>query len=52
VATRSKEQLKDFFEWWVCKLRGTNSTDAVDYPDYAHAVAVAVADKTVDVELS
>ena len=28
---------------------GTNSTDAVDYPDYAHAVAVAVANKTVDV---
>jgi ribose 5-phosphate isomerase B len=28
---------------------GTNSEDAVDYPDYAHAVARAVADHTADV---
>jgi ribose 5-phosphate isomerase B len=28
---------------------GTNSEDAVDYPDFAHAVARAVADGTVDV---
>jgi ribose 5-phosphate isomerase B len=27
---------------------GTNSEDAVDYPDFAHAVARAVADKQVD----
>ena len=28
---------------------GTNSKDAVDYPDFAHAVAKAVSDKTADV---
>jgi len=28
---------------------GTNSTDAVDYPDYAHAVARAVADRSAEV---
>ena len=28
---------------------GTNSKDAVDYPDFAHAVAVAVSEKSVDV---
>jgi ribose 5-phosphate isomerase B len=28
---------------------GTNSEEAVDYPDYAHAVARAVADHTADV---
>ncbi len=28
---------------------GTNSTDAVDYPDFAHAVAVAVSEKSADV---
>ena len=28
---------------------GTNSTDAVDYPDYAHAVAKAVGERQVDV---
>jgi len=45
-----KEQLKDFLNELGLQVRdfGTNSTDAVDYPDYAHAVAVAVADKTVD----
>ncbi|MCU1290195.1 MAG: ribose-5-phosphate isomerase [Acidobacteria bacterium] len=45
-----KEQLKDFLNELGLLVRdfGTNSTDAVDYPDYAHAVAVAVADKTID----
>lgn len=45
-----KEKLKDFLSELSLQVRdfGTNSTDAVDYPDYAHAVAVAVADKTVD----
>ncbi|MDQ2747313.1 MAG: RpiB/LacA/LacB family sugar-phosphate isomerase [Acidobacteriota bacterium] len=28
---------------------GTNSKDAVDYPDFAHAVARAVSDKSIDV---
>ena len=27
---------------------GTNSTDAVDYPDFAHAVACAVGERKVD----
>ena len=27
---------------------GTNSTDAVDYPDFAHAVAKAVSNRQVD----
>jgi len=46
-----KEQLKDFLSELSLQVRdfGTNSIDAVDYPDYAHAVAVAVSDKTVDV---
>ncbi|MGI8883704.1 MAG: RpiB/LacA/LacB family sugar-phosphate isomerase, partial [Pyrinomonadaceae bacterium] len=45
-----KEKLKDFLSELGLQVRdfGTNSTDAVDYPDYAHAVAVAVADKKVD----
>jgi ribose 5-phosphate isomerase B len=45
-----KEQLKNFLAELGLQVRdfGTDSTDAVDYPDYAHAVAVAVADKTVD----
>ena len=45
-----KEQLKDFLDELGLQVRdfGTNSTDAVDYPDYAHAVAVAVSNKTVD----
>ncbi len=33
-------QIRDF---------GTNSEDAVDYPDFAHAVAKAVSEKQVDV---
>jgi ribose 5-phosphate isomerase B len=46
-----KDQLKSFLAELGLQVRdfGTNSTDAVDYPDYAHAVAVAVADKSVDV---
>ncbi|HEV7643736.1 MAG TPA: ribose 5-phosphate isomerase B [Pyrinomonadaceae bacterium] len=46
-----KEDLKDFLAGLGVQVRdfGTNSTDAVDYPDYAHAVAKAVADKVADV---
>ena len=46
-----KEDLKDFLAGLGFQVRdfGTNSTDAVDYPDYAHAVAKAVADKSADV---
>jgi ribose 5-phosphate isomerase B len=45
-----KEELKDFLGGLGFQVRdfGTNSTDAVDYPDHAHAVARAVADKTAD----
>ena len=46
-----KEQLKDFLIESGLQVRdfGTNSTDAVDYPDFAHAVAKAVGEKQVDV---
>ncbi|HUR96659.1 MAG TPA: ribose 5-phosphate isomerase B [Pyrinomonadaceae bacterium] len=46
-----KEQLKTFLEQLGLQVRdfGTNSTEAVDYPDYAHAVARSVAAKHVDV---
>ncbi|HSK72159.1 MAG TPA: RpiB/LacA/LacB family sugar-phosphate isomerase [Pyrinomonadaceae bacterium] len=46
-----KEQLKDFLANLGLQVRdfGTNSTDAVDYPDFAHAVAKAVSEKQVDV---
>jgi len=46
-----KEQLKEFLTGLGLSVRdfGTNSTDAVDYPDFAHAVAVAVADRHVDI---
>lgn len=46
-----KEQLKDFLTESGLQVRdfGTNSTDAVDYPDFAHAVAKAVGEKQVDV---
>ena len=39
-----KEQLKNFLGDLGLQVRdfGTNSKDAVDYPDFAHAVAVAV----------
>lgn len=46
-----KQQLKDFLIESGLQVRdfGTNSTDAVDYPDFAHAVAKAVGEKQVDV---
>ena len=46
-----KEQLKTFLGGNGFRVHdfGTNSTDAVDYPDFAHLVAKAVADKTADV---
>ena len=46
-----KEQLKDFLIESGLQVRdfGTNSTDAVDYPDFAHAVAKAVSERQVDV---
>ncbi len=45
-----KEQLKKFLSDLGFQVRdfGTNSTDAVDYPDFAHAVAKAVSEKSVD----
>src|SRR5262245_57710742 len=41
-----KEELKQFLDELRCASRdfGTFSNDAVDYPDYAHAVARAVAE--------
>ncbi|MFL6207431.1 MAG: ribose 5-phosphate isomerase B [Pyrinomonadaceae bacterium] len=46
-----KEELKTFLVELGHRVRdfGTNSTDAVDYPDFAHAVARAVADGEADV---
>lgn len=46
-----KEQLKGFLEGLGLQVRdfGTNSTDAVDYPDFAHAVARAIGDNQADV---
>lgn len=46
-----KEQLKVYFEQLGLQVRdfGTNSKDAVDYPDFAHAAAIAVAAGHVDV---
>lgn len=45
-----KEELKAFLAELGQRVRdfGTNSTDAVDYPDFAHAVARAVADGEAD----
>ena len=45
-----KEQLKGFLTELGLQVRdfGTNSTDAVDYPDFAHAVAKAVGAKQAD----
>jgi ribose 5-phosphate isomerase B len=45
-----KEQLKKFLAELGLKVRdfGTNSKDAVDYPDFAHAVAAAVGKNHVD----
>ena len=46
-----KEQLKTFLTQLGLQVRdfGTNSTDAVDYPDFAYAVAKSVAAKHVEV---
>lgn len=46
-----KEELKSFLAELGHRVHdfGTNSESAVDYPDFAHAVARAVADGTVDV---
>ncbi len=45
-----KEQLKSFLTELGLNVRdfGTNSKDAVDYPDFAHAVARAVGERKVD----
>jgi RpiB/LacA/LacB family sugar-phosphate isomerase len=45
-----KEALKSLLTKFGCDYKdfGTNSTDPVDYPDIAHAVALAVARKTCD----
>jgi ribose 5-phosphate isomerase B len=45
-----KEELKTYLAELGQRVRdfGTNSTDAVDYPDFAHAVARAVADGECD----
>ena len=45
-----KETLKTFLTelGWEHQDFGTNSTEPVDYPDIAHAVALAVARKTCD----
>lgn len=46
-----KEELKKHLETQGFQTRdfGTNSKDAVDYPDFAHSVARAVSEKVVDV---
>lgn len=46
-----KEELKEFLSGSDVQVRdfGTNSKEAVDYPDFAHAVARAVADRVADV---
>lgn len=48
---KMKEELKNFLAEQGHRVLdfGTNSTDAVDYPDFAHAVARAVADHEADV---
>ena len=48
---KMKEQVKAFLVELGLQVRdfGTNSTDAVDYPDFAHAVAKAVGSKQADV---
>jgi len=45
-----KEKLKNFLAELGLNVRdfGTNSTDAVDYPDFAHLVARAVGEQKVD----
>lgn len=46
-----KERLKDFLAQMGLQVRdfGANSKDAVDYPDFAHAVAKAVGENLADV---
>lgn len=46
-----KEQLKDYLTDFGLNVRdfGTDSEDAVDYPDFAHAVAKSVSGRQVDV---
>ncbi len=46
-----KEQMKSFLTDFGVQVRdfGTNSEDAVDYPDFAHAVAKSVSGKQVDI---
>lgn len=46
-----KEKLKNFLGELGLQVRdfGTNSKDAVDYPDFAHLVAKAVGERQVDV---
>ncbi len=46
-----KENLKEHLAGMNVQIRdfGTNSKDAVDYPDFAHAVAKAVSEKSADV---
>ncbi len=46
-----KEALKQYLGGLGLNVRdlGTNSTDPVDYPDYAHAVARAVGDNQTDI---
>ncbi len=46
-----KEELKKFLNELGLNVRdfGTNSKDAVDYPDFAHAVAVAVSNRNCEV---
>ncbi|HKR00128.1 MAG TPA: ribose 5-phosphate isomerase B [Pyrinomonadaceae bacterium] len=48
---KMKEELKSLLEELGHRVRdyGTNSEDAVDYPDFAHAVARAVSDSQADV---
>jgi len=48
---KMKEELKAFLTEQGHRVHdyGTNSEDAVDYPDFAHAVARAVADRSADV---
>ena len=48
---KMKEELKNFLAELGHRVRdyGTNSEDAVDYPDFAHAVARSVADSQSDV---
>jgi ribose 5-phosphate isomerase B len=46
-----KEKIKEFLAGFGVQINdfGTNSTNAVDYPDYAHAVAKAVSEARADV---